>query len=166
MRDREARNGDIPPKAGEDRARHARRRGRARGAVLFALSTVPAAAPGAGVSSLPRPTFTWPWDLGPTGTPGPSPTPSPGDTPSATSRPSPGPSSSPLRDEEGDRGRDEDDKDEADPRKDAAQVTLPRLTGIGIGGLPHPTRTTKATRTPRVPARRPSPAPCPRTPTI
>ncbi|MFE9972250.1 DUF6114 domain-containing protein [Streptomyces hirsutus] len=150
-----AEGGGGLPKAGEDRARHVRRRGRARGAVLFALSTVlaatalpagtgsAAAAPGAGVSPLPWPTFTWPWDLGPTGSPGPSPTPSPGDAPSATSQPSPGPSSSPSRDgedEKDDQGKDEDkkDQDKDDPRKDAAQVTLPCLTGIDTGGLPNP----------------------------
>lgn len=52
-------------------------------------------------------------------------------------------SSSPSRDEEGekdDQGRDEDKKDKHknDPRKDAARVTLPCLTGTDTGGLPHP----------------------------
>ncbi|MGY3205643.1 DUF6114 domain-containing protein [Streptomyces sp. TE5632] len=142
----------ILPKAREDRARHAppalraRRRGRARGAVLLTLSAVLAAAAppagstatarGAGVSPLPWPTFTWPWDPGPTG---PSPTPSPANTPSPTSEPAPGPSPSPSRNGNAeDPGRDDEGTDKENPEKDAAQVTLPCLTGIDTGGSPDP----------------------------
>lgn len=123
------------------RPRHARRRARTRGAVLFALSTALSAAmlpatasaataePGTGLFPFPWPTFSWPWDTDPGGTPSPSPSPSSSSptgtgsgsgSGSGTSTPAPSASPSPGAFSKG------------------TQVTLPCLTGVDTGGLPDP----------------------------
>ncbi|MFD7708531.1 hypothetical protein [Streptomyces sp. NPDC059786] len=145
-----------PPRDGARRSgarrsgtRHGRTRlGRVRGAVLFALSTVLAAAalptaagtataaPGTDLSPLPWPTawptLTWPRETEPSATPAPGPS------------PAPDPDGTDDRSEENEQEREappQDEaggKDEAGGGAEAPQVTLPCLTGVDTGGLPNP----------------------------
>ncbi|MFJ3670421.1 DUF6114 domain-containing protein [Streptomyces sp. NPDC090106] len=120
------------PEAEADRA--GRRRRRARGAALMAVSALLAAAalpsarpayaaPRADLFPLPWPTLTWPWDV-----PSPSPgTSAPSPSPSAPAAPDPTPSPTPTPGTEPREGA-----------SGAAQVTLPCLTGVDTGGLPNP----------------------------
>ncbi|MEU5097006.1 DUF6114 domain-containing protein [Streptomyces sp. NPDC020996] len=151
------REGDLP-KAGEDRARPGGRHGRARGAVLFAVSTVlaaaalPAAAGTAGAAPaqdllpVPWPTINWPWET-PATTPSPTGT-APAATPSATATASTSAAASPSGgathpgdDSPGggkESGTDSPAADGQDRTAEGAQVTLPCLTGVDTGGLPNP----------------------------
>ncbi|MFI1566803.1 DUF6114 domain-containing protein [Streptomyces sp. NPDC020490] len=160
------REGDLP-KACEDRARPGRRHGRARGAVLFAVSTVlaaaalPAAAGTAGAAAgtagaapaqdllpVPWPTINWPWETpattpAPTGT-GPAATPSASATASTSASAAASPSGGathPGDDSPGggkESGTDSPAADGPDRTAKGAQVTLPCITGVDTGGLPDP----------------------------
>ncbi|NBM19634.1 DUF6114 domain-containing protein [Streptomyces sp. GC420] len=143
------REGGVP-KAREDRPRPGRRRGRARGTVLFVVSATVlaaglpaagsaaapspygAAAPGSGVSPFPWPTLTRPWDPAPT----PAPT-SPGremeapasaPTGSAGATGTPGPPSPTMTPEdsakpgdENDEEADKEEKEKKEKKEDAAK---------------------------------------------
>ncbi|MFD7130972.1 DUF6114 domain-containing protein [Streptomyces sp. NPDC059894] len=155
----DARGEGAAPKAREDRARSGSRRRPVRGAVLFVVSAVvaaaglpaagtAAAAPGTDVFPLPWPTLTWPWESA--GSPSPTPAPTVSATggqasgatgsaaPTPTASGSSSPSATPSPDEDDGRATEEDEEEEEEEKAGAAQVTLPCLTGIDTGGLPNP----------------------------
>ncbi|MFJ4621188.1 DUF6114 domain-containing protein [Streptomyces sp. NPDC088812] len=153
----DARGEGTAPKAREGRARSGGRPGPVRGAVLFVVSAVvaaglpaagtAAAAPGTDVFPLPWPTLTWPWESA--GTPSPTPAPtgsaSGGRASGSTGPAAPTPTTSgstspstPPAPEEDDGKATEEEAGEEEEKADAAQVTLPCLTGVDTGGLPDP----------------------------